>query len=204
MAKLLCFPKLVFFLQLFSILLYFFILQICRQLSGKPSSCQSLNKQSCLISPLLPHLTVKIHPCFCDFICSFINEKPLFLHLSSYLSLHFCGFRNFVICLGLPCKAEFVIGFFLISLCSGIPVFSIVFEIVVASNERFFFIYSDNFDEFGPLVDNVAFLIFFDNKRVNRVEVIDFVLNIKILVDMNILGVKHWLVGVYVRKLYNL
>jgi hypothetical protein len=52
-----------------------------------------------------------------------------------------------------------MVGFFLIGLCKSIPVLSVVLDVGVATDERFAFINSDNFDYFSPLVDDVALFV---------------------------------------------
>lgn len=87
-----------------------------------------------------------------------------------------------------------MIGFLLISLCESVPVLSIILDIGVATNKRFAFINSDNFDDLSPLIDDVAFLISLNNSWLNMIKIIDSVLDVKIMIDFDILRIKHFFV----------
>ena len=141
------------------VLLKFLIFEFGGEFSCEPASGQTLYEQGGFVSPVFPHFTVKIHVGLDQLISALIDKEAFFLHLGSDLSLGFGGLGNLIIGLSLSCKAEFMVGFFLIGLCKSIPVLSVVLDVGVATDERFAFINSDNFDYFSPLVDDVALFV---------------------------------------------
>jgi len=57
-----------------------------------------------------------------------------------------------------------MVGLFLIGLSISIPILCVIFEIIISSDEGFFFIDSDNFNDFSPLINDISFLISFNNE----------------------------------------
>lgn len=80
-----------------------------------------------------------------------------------------------------------MIGFLLISLCGCIPVLGVVLDVGVATDEGFAFINSDNFNNFCPLIDDVAFLVSFYYSGFDMIKIIDSVLHVDIMVDFDVL-----------------
>ena len=91
-------------------------------------------------------------------------------------------------------KAKFMIGFFLISLRPSIPVFNIIFYIFIPSDKGFAPIDSDDFDNLGPLIDYISLFISLYDSGLDVIEVIDSILHIEIPIELNILGVDHFLI----------
>jgi hypothetical protein len=87
-----------------------------------------------------------------------------------------------------------MVGFFLVSLCKCVPVFSVIFYVGVATDKRFALIDSDYFDNFCPLVDHVAFLVSFYHSRLNMIKIIYPILHVHIMFDLNVLGIEHFFV----------
>jgi len=57
-----------------------------------------------------------------------------------------------------------MVGLLLIGLSISIPILCVIFEIIISSDEGFFFIDSDNFNDFSPLINDISFLISFNNE----------------------------------------
>lgn len=125
--------------------------------------------------------------------------------MSSNLSLNLGGFCDLIISLRLPSETKFMIGFFLVGLSPSIPVLSVIFYILISSNERFASIDSYNFDYLSPLINNISFIISLYDSRFDMIKIIDSVLHIHVVVHLNILRIKHSFVLLHVfKKLYNL
>ncbi len=56
-----------------------------------------------------------------------------------------------------------MVGLLLVSLSKGIPIFDIIADILIPSNKRLLLIDPDDFDDFNPLICNIAFLILLDD-----------------------------------------
>lgn len=86
----------------------------------------------------------------------------------------------------------------------SIPVLCVVFNVVITSDEGFTSINSDDFNDFGPLVNDIALLISLDDSGLDMVEVVDSVVHVQILVDLNVLRIEHFFVvrHFYLQKLY--
>jgi len=80
---------------------------------------------------------------------------------------------------------------FLISLGESVPVLSAGILILVSPDEGFPSVNSDNFDDFSPLVDDISFLIPFDNCGLNMVEVVDPILHIQVVIYLKFLRIHH-------------
>ena len=91
------------------------------------------------------------------------------------------------ISLSLASKAEFMIGFLLISLGPCIPILSIVFDVGIPTNKRFSAIDSNDSDDFSPLIDDIAFFVSFDDVRLNLIKIIDSILHIHVIIEIEIL-----------------
>ena len=87
------------------IFILFMLLETISPFASKPTSGQSLNKKSSLISSLLPHVWVKVHLRFHGFIGSGIQEESLFFHLGSNFPFDFGWLTNPFIGLSFPCEA---------------------------------------------------------------------------------------------------
>ena len=95
-------------LFLLDLLLDFVILvpsQSSSPLPSKPASCQSLDEQSSLISPLQPHIRIEVWISPHRFVGAHINEEPLFLHLAANLPLDLGGLGDPLISLCLSGEA---------------------------------------------------------------------------------------------------
>lgn len=60
------------------------------------------------------------------------------------------------------CVANFVIGFFSICLCEGVPIFCVGIDIGVSSDEGFLFMYAYDSNNFCRLIGNALFIVFDD------------------------------------------
>ncbi len=89
--------------------------------------------------------------------------------MTAYLSFNFCRFIDPLICLSFSCETKFMLSFLLICLSKSIPVFSIRLYMSIASNKWFRFVDSDNFDNLGPLLSYISFLISFNNSRLDMI-----------------------------------
>ena len=99
-----CLAEFILFFKLKLVLFELLIFQLVGKFSCKPSSSQTLNIKSSLVSTLLPHLTVEVHTGLDYFICALVNKEALFLHLSPNFSLYFGWFCYLIVSLSLPCK----------------------------------------------------------------------------------------------------
>lgn len=93
--------------------------------------------------------------------------------MCSYLSFDFGGFGDPFIGLCFSCVAKFMIGFFLICLCEGVPIFCVGIDIGVSSDEGFLFMYAYDSNNFCPLIGDVSFIIFFDDCGLDMIVVVD-------------------------------
>ena len=62
---------------------------------------------------------------------------------------------------------------FLVSLGKRIPVLNIIVYIFIASNEGFSLVYADDFNDFSPLLCNIALVISLNNCGFNVIVVVD-------------------------------
>lgn len=164
----------LFFIHLqFSVEFIFFVsFQFTSSSSGKPTPYKSLDEQSSFPSSIFPHIWIKIKIGLYNFISSGVNEDALFFHLSSYFPFNFGWFADPFIGLSLSSVTEFVLSFLLIGLSKSIPILDFRINMSVASNEWFFVVDSDDFDDLSPLFGNITFLISFNDCGFNMIIVV--------------------------------
>lgn len=75
-------------------------------------------------------------------------------------------------------------GLLLVCLGECVPIFRIGVDVVIATDEGFFLVDSDDFDHFRPLVSDVALLISLDDGGLDVVEVVDPIGHLHVVVEL--------------------
>ena len=80
-----------------------------------------------------------------------------------------------------------MVCFLLVSLGPGIPILGIIFDVGITSDKGFAAVNSDYFDDFSPLINDIAFLISLDDGGLDMIEVVDSILHFDIFVELYVL-----------------